>query len=437
MKTLNLDSSVINQTKPKPEVIIEKPADPHPSNTPVTQKKSLKKMVSNIFQSISSWFSSLSPVQKIFIVTTFCIVFAGLGGFGIYRFIILGARVPDITFPTVVSAQISSQPPIDQLVPLPKPSAPRDFENPINGSLFTKEEYNAFSTKYPIAVMIENHVDTRPQSGYNSADLVFEALVEGGITRTMAIFWSTSVPEIGPIRSARQYYIEWMLPFDPLYMHIGYAISSDPKVNAGGSLYSFDVKSLDRGGTFWRSSERYAPHNAYSSTDLLYKKAEVYGYTGTPSVIEPWSFKRDAPLDQRGGKTVADFSFFDRLTNGGLYDITWTYDRSQNIYFRSNGTTPYTDANIATQVYAKNVIIQRVETISTYDEKAHMIITTIGSGDAIILRDGVVISATWKKTDARKRTHFYDSDGTEIQFNRGITWIEAVPIDQGSVNIDS
>lgn len=441
METLNLDSNVVNK---KPSGIQGTPPD-STSNlaSKVPQKNPRKTPPNNIFkrivhvpQAVAEWFSSLTPSRKILATVIICASILGIGGLAAYAIILSEPGEGELSIPKRITATVQKYSPLSDIT-LPQPSAPRDTENPINGELYTKAEFDEISSRYPIAVMIENHTEARPQYGFNSADLVFEALVEGGITRTMAIFWGKNAEEIGPVRSARQCYLEWLMPFDALYMHIGYASSDDPKVDAGGNIYRYKIKSLDRGGTFWRSSQRYAPHNAFTSTDLLYEKAGTYGYSGSPDTIEGWSFKRDASLEQRGAQTTATLVFFERLRNGGVYDVTWKYDRDSNSYLRFNNTTPYMDAGTDSQVYAKNVIIQRVETISTYDDKAHMIVTTIGNGTAIILRDGAVINGTWQKDSLTKRTRYFDTSGDEIVFNRGITWIEAVPVDQGTVSIES
>lgn len=443
MKELNLNSDVIQGKKKIPEPKAKISAQTPPIVEPVAMTELPKKKPSKLAalraipKKLTIWFQGLSPMKKMLVAGATCVVIASIcGGYFYYRILNEPSTTTHV-IPSSIPAIPRETSAFEEFVPFVFPSEPRTTPNPINGELYTKSEFENFSSKYPIAVVIENHTSARNQSGYNSADIVYEALAEGGITRTMAIFWGKKVDAIGPIRSARVYFLEWAVPYDPLFMHIGYSITSDPRTNAAGFIYEHGIRSLDRGGTFWRVTEKAAPHNAYSSTDLLYEKAEQYGYTGSPSKIEPWKFKRDAPTDQRGTSTTADIVFFGRLNNGGLYDVTWEYDPDTNTYIRFNNDTPYIDENFDTQVYAKNVIIQRVETISSYDDGARMIITTIGSGDAIILRDGMVIHGTWKKDDVTDRTTFYTTDDVEIEFNRGVTWVEAVPIDQGTVQIDS
>lgn len=442
MKTLNLDSSVINEKKRKlPERETtpqqEKPVIPSPDDTPLAPKKKdpFFRHLTQKFKQLIQQFRSLTPIQKFIVTLVICGVIVGIGALISYSIVLYEGKAENFTIPNMVRAQASTNVYAAD-IPVSRPNPPRDTPNPINGELYTKAEFEKFSSRYPIAVMIENHIDARPQSGYNSADLVFETLAEGGITRTMAIFWGKSSSEIGPVRSARQYFLEWLIPFDPLYMHIGQAYSDNPRVDANGNIYKYKIKSLDVYGSFWRAQDRYSPHNAYTSTDLMYEKAEQYGYTGSPSTIPSWKFKADAPIDQRGTSTTATLMFFEQYSNNGIYDVTWKYDKDRNIYLRSNYSTEYTDATTGEQVYAKNVIIQRVAMTLTYDDKAHIIITTIGDGDAIILRDGRVIYGTWKKNSLDERTRYYDTDGEEIVFNRGITWVEAVPIDQGNVQID-
>ena len=447
MKTLNLDAEVINKSKTMGDKVeslgepeVETPT--RESQRPANKKSSRRDRFVRFLSKCTSFpkrlflnFQALPPTKKL--ITTFVICGTILIAGGIAGYIIItNERTPNtFTFPTRVTADAPTYQTFTSLIPLSVPNEPRTTPNPINGELYTKKEFAEMQSRFPLAVIIENQVQARPQSGYNSADIVFETLAEGGITRSMAVFWGRKISEIGPIRSARVYFIEWAKPFDPLIMHIGYAISDDERIDVSRMIYNRTFRSLDRGGTFWRSPDRFAPHNAYSSSDLLYEKAQTYGLTGTPGEIETWQFKQDAPLDERGDITGTKIVFFERLNNGGLYDITWNYDRERNVYLRYNNDTPYTDENTGEIVYAKNVIIQRLSVVSAYDEKAHMIVTTIGTGDAIILRDGQAIYGTWRKESSEKRTRYYDADGNEITFNRGVTWVEAVPTDLGSVQV--
>jgi hypothetical protein len=317
-----------------------------------------------------------------------------------------------------------------------QPQEPRTEVSQINGLLFTKSEMQELKTKRPVAVMINNHVQARPQSGLNSADIVYEVLVESGITRYMGIFWSQAPAKVGPIRSARQYYIEWLSPYDALYIHDGCASSDDPRVNACGNLYTYRIKDIATAGSWrWNDGVRYAPHNEYNSILTAWEYAEDRGWEDFPSNFESWSFKNDENVDNRGDGYKYETTFHKTLNNDGYYDSTWQYDKTTNSYNRWIGGRVDIDQETNTQVSTKVVIIQETDITPTYDDKAHIIVDTIGQGDAIILMDGKEIEATWKKTNRTDRTTFYDLSGTEIQFNRGRIWISVIAQSTGKFDI--
>jgi hypothetical protein len=312
---------------------------------------------------------------------------------------------------------------------LAKPSVPRTEESPINGRLFTKEEMEELKKRRPIAAMISNHIEARPTSNLSQADLVYEALVEGGITRFVAIFWSKEPNKIGPIRSARQYYLEWLSPFDPLFIYDGYALTGDPRTNAGGNISSYGIKSIYTTGA-WRVQDRVAPHNEYSSTTKTWEVAQTRGWEGFP-VIDSWQFKKDSGIDTRSERFKAKITF----SNSDNYNVIWEYNKDSNTYFRTIGNVKDIDMETGQQISAKNVIVQAVKVTGPVDEYNRLIIDTIGTGNAAILQDGQVIHGTWEKTSRTSRTKYYDSNKNEIQFNRGLTWISAVRQIDGNFDI--
>lgn len=315
------------------------------------------------------------------------------------------------------------------------PQEPRTEVSPLNGLLFTKTEMKELKERRPVAVMFNNHDIARPQSGLNSADLVYEADVEGGITRYMAIFWSEAPKKVGPIRSIRQYYIEWLSPYDPLLIHDGCASSTDPRVNACGNLNTYNIKDIATVGAWrWNDGRRYAPHNEYSSITNAWEYSEKVNWDGMPTV-ESWKFKNDAAVAERGTKSKTKVTFHTRLNNHGAYDAIWTYDSKTNNYLRTIGGKTDIDQETNTQVYAKNVIVQEVSLTPTYDNKSRIILTTIGQGKAVFLMDGKVTEGTWKKSSRTDRTTYYDKDGKEVQFNRGRTWISVIPRSEGKFDI--
>jgi hypothetical protein len=317
-----------------------------------------------------------------------------------------------------------------------KPEEPRTEESPINGLLFTKKEMDELKSRRPVAVMINNHADSRPQSGLTSADIVYETLAEGGITRYMAFFWSQGPEKVGSIRSARQYYLEWLSPYDPLYIHIGWADTNNPRTDAKDNIIAYNLKDVGVIGYWqWIDSGRYAPHDKYNSIPSAWDYAKTRDWDGFPSNLESWKFKNDLDPDLRGDGYRYKIVFHKSQNNGGLYDTVWEYTPSTNSYKRWVGNNADIDQETNTQVTAKVVVIQETKMFSANDDKGRIIIDTIGQGDATILIDGNKIDGSWKKANRLDRTTFYDADGNEIEFNRGRIWISVISQSWGEFDI--
>jgi hypothetical protein len=241
---------------------------------------------------------------------------------------------------------------------------------------------------------------------------------------------------VGPIRSLRQYYLEWLSEYDPILIHDGCASTDNVKTNACGNVYTYGTKDITTLGA-WRvhTDGRVAPHNEYTSIPNALEYGEKMNWDEFPSSIQAWSFKRDAEIENRGKKTVVKTIFHQRLNNGGLYDAMWTYDQTTNSYFRKIGGQADMDLETNTQISAKNVVIQEVDMKISGDNKGRVIIDTIGEGDAVILQDGKIINGKWKKASRTDRTKYYDNAGNPIQFNRGRIWIAMLPNPDGKFDI--
>jgi hypothetical protein len=252
----------------------------------------------------------------------------------------------------------------------------------------------------------------------------------------MAFFWSQGPEKVGSVRSARQYFLEWLSPYDPLYIHIGWADTDDPRTDARGNIIAYGIKDVGIIGSWvWNDGRRVAPHNKYQSVIGAWEYAESKGWDGFTPNFESWKFKNDADPDQRGDAYRYKVVFHNRLNNGGLYDVIWEYDKTTNSYKRWVGGNPAIDQETNKQVTAKVVVIQENKMTSAYDSKGRIIITTIGEGDAIILMDGKEINGKWKKESRTDRTTFYDNEGNEIEFNRGRIWIASISPSYGEFDI--
>lgn len=310
-----------------------------------------------------------------------------------------------------------------------KIAEPKTETAPLDGVKLTKSEYQTLSKRRPLAIMVENHQDARPQSGLDQAELVWEAVVEGGITRFMPVYWRNLPEVVGPIRSARKYYLDWTSELgDALYMHIGGATSTNPQANALAYIQQHGMKSLgiNGRGTFWRVSSRFAPHNAYSDTDHLWSEAQRIGW-GEKQPLGLWKFKNDVKQDNLGATTEIALNW-----NGWgqtSWSVRWVFDAEKNEYQRfHNVDQPHTDAVTNEQLTAKNIAVAFMNVAPANDGTARVVYETIGNGRALVFRDGAAIEGSWSKSSRTDRTRFYDSAGEEIKFNRGKTWIMAVPV---------
>lgn len=263
-------------------------------------------------------------------------------------------------------------------------------------------------------IMIENSLDARPQSGLSQAGVVFEAIAEGGITRFLALFQDTAPDNVGPIRSARPYYVQWALGFDAGYAHVG----GSPEAMA--DIRNWGVRDLDQfynSGAYHRIDSRAAPHNVYTSIAALNQLEASKGYTS--STYTGFSRKIETPSKVPSVKTI------NLHISGALYDVTYTYDATTNSYLRNEGGVPHADANTGTQLSPK-VVIAMVMPYSLEADGSHSVYDTIGSGPVYIFQDGVVSTGQWTKSGNTSQFIFTDSNNVGINLNPGQTWLTAV-----------
>lgn len=292
------------------------------------------------------------------------------------------------------------------------------------------------ASRRPIAVMIDNNSAALPQTGLDRADIVIEALVEGGITRFMAIFHSQEASRLGPVRSARTPFLHWALEYDALFAHVG--SSEEPgAANAGEQIVNWSVADLDYQGkrpvtdAYSRDNSRVAPHNVYTSTGNLRKAAEDRGYNRAPR-YQPWTFETKT-LSSNASRPRAE-----HLTVGfgalSPYTVRWDWDASSRSYRRAEYGSAHQDAGSGKQLTASNVIVQYARSYVA-DSVGHVLIENVGQGRAQVFMDGLVIESIWRKVDDASRTRFYSQTGIELTFRPGPTWIEVVD-PSGGVRID-
>lgn len=345
----------------------------------------------------------------------------------------------------------------DVTLPLPTKTAtgtvafdaglPKTEACPLNGELYSKQQKAWWEKHRPLGVMIENHQDSRPQSGLSSTDVIYEAVAEGAITRFLAVFYCQDATPIGPVRSARTYFMDFISEYGdyPLYAHVGGANADGPAdalsqiENYGWGMYN-DLSQFSIGfPTFWRDANRLGrdvatEHTMYSTTAKLWDYAKTRKFTNVDqdgvvwnASFVPYTFNDDAKLSQRPENQKIKLEFWSGYS---AYVVDWVYNKSENNYSRNNGGSPHLDKNTNKALTAKNIIVLFIaerHANDGYEGNVHLLYKTTGSGKAIVFMDGKEIKATWRKDKRTSRTLIFDSQGSPIIFNRGRLWFEILP----------
>lgn len=332
---------------------------------------------------------------------------------------------------------------------------------PLNGKLYTKSEKNLWETRRPILAMIENHVDARPQSGLSSADIVYEAVAEGGITRFMGVFYcgaQADTAKVAPVRSARIYFVNIAAEYNtPVYMHVGggncsrdeasgqctsnkkaWALEELQKMglrkpggndfdtigDIGVPVMKRDYDRLGVGKTI-ATEHTYVGYLSYA-----WKEAEKRGYNNKMpdgklwlAGFRPWKLNS---TDIKG--SVAQDIKYDFWKNYNDFAVEWKYDTTTKTYARSEGGAPHTDLETGKQITTSNVIVQFAKEEGPLDEHMHMFYTVIGDGTGILFRNGVAQDITWKKAKQTDRTIFMDKSGKEVELTPGNVWVSILPL---------
>ncbi len=291
-------------------------------------------------------------------------------------------------------------------------------------SPFTGRAIGEKSLNRAVMVSIENSPAARPQSGLEDADIIYEFLVEGGITRFLALYWNNIPEKIGPVRSLRPYLIATAHEYNPLLLHAG----ASP---AGFNMLSeVDINNLDqiyKGKYYWRDGDRKRPHNLYTG----YFKINSYlnEITGQ-EYSNRFSFQQIKLMVEKdlNAKNI-------NVDYWGNYNVIYQYVAERNIYkrFLYDHEQPHLVEN-GEQLTAKNIIVQFVET-QVKDDEGRLTMELDGKGEILVFRDGTVIRGYWEK-EKDKLTKYYNDKAQEIKLNPGQTWIQVVPrftaIDYGS-----
>lgn len=275
----------------------------------------------------------------------------------------------------------------------------------------------------PIAVMIDNHKGAWPQAGLNEAYLVYEIIVEGGETRLMACFKGKDLEKIGPVRSARHYFIDYALENDAIYIHYGWS----PQAESDISTYKVNnINGITQSSTdFWRVKDKKAPHNAVTSTKNILTMATSKGYRTTSSAESVLNYKTEE-LDLEEGITANEV----KIPYSTLHTVSYKYNEETKRYERYARGTLQTDWDTKETITTKNIIITFAEnyTLQDAENKGRQGLKNIGDKKGYYITNGKAIEIICSKSSRTEKTVYKDLQGNVINVNDGNTFIQICPI---------
>ncbi len=283
-----------------------------------------------------------------------------------------------------------------------------------------------FANRLVAAVMIDDNVLARPQYGFNQASIVYQAPADGGEDRYMLVFQTFDAPRVEPVRSGRPFFVNWASEYQGGFAHYGGDRKTLTYLPTIDGRLIWDIDALKNGGSiFKRDPNRKIPHNAYTSSKQIRDRAIARGAEPTmPDGVGIRPFADDLPRAERPDLGAINVPYRRGASS-------YTYDPETNSYLRSVARNPQVDAGDGERVTARNVVVmfQRLY-IDPDSEPGHNrpALDHIGTGRALVFRDGIVIEGTWRKASASALTRFFAPDGTEITFVRGRIFIQVVDI---------
>jgi len=304
--------------------------------------------------------------------------------------------------------------------PMPTPS---ETPEPVPEKKFGEDFVVPDSSIRPVSVMIDNQGDrVLPQGGISQAQIVYEMLVEGDITRYMAFFWGTMPEMIGPVRSSRHYFLDYAMEYDAYYIHVG---GSTYAKNDIKTLKINHIDGLVHGKAFWDlTQDKKNWQDTYTSKERVENQIQALKYRTEPKKTFPFKYHDDLVIPQNGESAV-DISI--KFAKSGS-NCDFVFNSETNLYERFRMGKPHIERNTNEQVKTANIIIAEVDSpLIPGDKEGRRNMKNIGSGKGLYITGGKAVPIKWAKTARDAQTTFTLEDGNPVTLNRGQTWIEFVP----------
>lgn len=276
----------------------------------------------------------------------------------------------------------------------------------------------------PIAVMIDNHKGAMPQGGLNDAYLVYEIIVEGGESRLMALFKGVDLEKIGPVRSARHYFLDYALENDAIYVHYGWSPQAQSDITKLGVNNINGITESE--SSFWRTKDKYAPHNVATSTEKILEIANRKGYATTSNKDSVLNYvAEEINLESNREATTVTIPY--SVSN----EVRYEYDSVTKRYTRYSRDTKQVDWQTKETVTTKNIIIVKCEnwTLKDGTDKGRQTLDNVKALKGYYITNGKAIEITAEKSSRNAQTVYKDLEGNEIKVNDGNTFIQICPID--------
>ena len=276
----------------------------------------------------------------------------------------------------------------------------------------------------PIAVMIDNEKPAWPHAGLNDAYLLYEIIIEGGESRIMALFKGKDTEKVGPVRSARHYFLDYVMENDAQYVHFGWS----PKAQSDIQEYNINNINGVTGDSkiFWREGNKVSYHNAFTSIENIVSRAKEKKYRLTSEDEGVFKYSpKEINLENGQDANIIKIKY------SALQNVTYKYNAETKLYERYMRGIEHKDRETGEFFVAKNIIVCYVKNglLDDPEDKGRQELYNIGTGEGLFITNGKCIDITWNKEKRETKTKYYDKNKKEIVLNDGITWVQIVPID--------